>query len=205
MAEAEGVLANLAGLLQRARRGESSALGRLLDRHVPYLRLLTDRYLKGGLRARVGSSDIVQQTCLSVHKRIRDFNSDDPEKFLAWLREIHLQNVKNVLRDHLQAEKRTLDREEALAATLIVKDPSPVIEPSQRLLQSELSVELAKALDTLSEPQREAIRLRFLEGLLLKDVATQMQRSEPTIVGLIHRGLVKLKDVLPAHAIDSLR
>lgn len=195
--------ARLGELLRRARKGEKSALGRLLETHVPYLRLLSERYLTGGLGARVGSSDIVQETCLSVHKRIRDFDSDDPEKFLAWLREIHLQNVKNVLRDHLRTGKRALTREDAMAATLIVEDPSPQVQPSQRLLLTERSVQLAQALEQLSEPQREAIRLRFLEGLLLREVAARMQCAEPSVVGLIHRGLLRLKDVLPNHSPEA--
>lgn len=185
-------------LLRQARAGDAAALGQLMERHRPYLKLLSVRYLVGALQARVDSSDIVQQTCLSVHKRIQDFDTDDPAKFLAWLREIHLQNVKNALREHIGTDKRSLTREESMAATLVLEDRWTTTSPSQRLMDQETSVQLAIAMEGLSGPQREAIRLRFLEGMTLKETAQWMDRSEPTVVGLIHRALVRLKEVLPA-------
>jgi RNA polymerase sigma-70 factor, ECF subfamily len=190
-------------LIRRARLGDPAALGQLLEQRRPYLKLLSARYLAGGLQARVDSSDIVQQTCLSVHKRIQDFDTDDPVRFLAWLREIHLQNIKNVLREHVGTHKRTLTREEASVATMILEDRWTSSSPSQRLLDQESAVQLAVALESLSLPQREAIRLRFLEGLPLKETARCMERSEPTVVGLIHRGLVKLKELLQAEPADT--
>lgn len=190
-------------LLRRARKGDPDALGNLLEQHRPYLRLLSQRRLGPALNARLDASDIVQQTCLSIHKKIDAIKTDDPAVFLAWLREVHDQNIKNVLREHLGTAKRSLTREEVGAATMILEDRDQAPSPSRRLMDQEDAVRLAMALECLSEPQREAIRLRFLEGLRLTEVAAQMQRSEPTVVGLISRALLKLKAKLQAEVGDE--
>jgi RNA polymerase sigma-70 factor (ECF subfamily) len=102
---------HIATLVHRAREGDAEALGELLEKHRPYLRLLAERQLDPRLEARVDASDIVQQTCLSVHRAIREFTGDDPAQFLAWLRQIHERNIRNAFRDHIRLQKRSATRE----------------------------------------------------------------------------------------------
>ena len=84
--------------------------------------------------------------------------------------------------------KRSLTREEAGAATIILEDRETAPLLSRRMMDQEAAVQFAIALECLSDPQREAIRLRFLEGLrLTREVAARMERTEPTVVGLIYR------------------
>ena len=58
----------IAVLIPRAQAGDVSALGRLLDLHRDYLRGVAVQQLAPQLNGRIDGSDIVQQTCLSVHK-----------------------------------------------------------------------------------------------------------------------------------------
>ena len=60
-------------LLKRAKGGDRDALGNLLNRYRPYLRILALRYLDSGVRSRVDPSDVIQQTCLDIHRDIDGF------------------------------------------------------------------------------------------------------------------------------------
>src|SRR5580704_11057698 len=57
-------------LIERARVGDQAALGELLEKYRRYLWGLADKLLDDRAAARIDASDIVQQTCLSVHKHI---------------------------------------------------------------------------------------------------------------------------------------
>ena len=63
-------------LIRRARQGDEKALGQLLDGHRAYLKLLAQRAVGGRLEARVDSSDLVQQTCLSAFKNFQSFDGE---------------------------------------------------------------------------------------------------------------------------------
>jgi RNA polymerase sigma-70 factor (ECF subfamily) len=52
------------------------------------------------------------------------------------------------------------------------------------------------ALAELKDDYREAVRLRFLQGLEISEVATRMGRTEWSVHKLCSRGLKCLRDVL---------
>lgn len=180
--------------IRRARAGDAEALGVLLEEHRPYLKFLAQRILEGKLRARLDASDVVQRTCLSVHKAIQGFRGETPEEFLAWLRQIHEGNVLNLLREHL-AQKRDVQREGAIDPQQVESMLSDALQstPSQRALRDENAVRLTAAMEQLTAEQREAVRLRYLEGLAIKEIAELMERSEKAVGALILRGLSALR------------
>ena len=180
---------NAQELIARAKDGDQEALGQLLERHRPYLRVLA-------IRARVDTSDAVQLTCLSAVRRIENFQGSTPGEFAAWLKMLHEGNVKNLVRDHVGAQKRGTGREQRGGACDLELLDS-LTAPSHRAMNNEEAVVLAAAIETLTEDQATAIRLRFFDGLKLREIAKRMDRSEDSISQLIRRGLVRLKTVLP--------
>lgn len=184
-------------LVQQARMGDAAALGELLETHRPYLRLLAERQLDPRLDARVDASDIVQQTCLSVHRGIKEFVGSDPVQFLAWLRQIHERNIQNAFRDHVKSMKRSIAREQASQSEFGGEwAAARISSPSQRLMLGEDSVLLSTALESLTEDQRTAVRLKFLDGFSLAEISQQMNRSPDAIVSLVRRGLMQLRTIL---------
>jgi RNA polymerase sigma-70 factor (ECF subfamily) len=188
------VRADIEDLILRARDGDARALGELLERHRGYLKVLAQRVLGGRLQARLDASDVVQQTCLSVHKAIGHFRGETPAQFLAWLQQIHEGNLHNALREHL-AQRRGVGSEGGATADEIDSFIADATQstPSQRLLRDERTVELTAALEHLAGDQRDAVRLRYLEGLSLKEVGRAMQRSEKAAAALILRGVAALR------------
>jgi RNA polymerase sigma-70 factor (ECF subfamily) len=68
--------------------------------------------------------------------------------------------------------------------------------PSQRVLAGEQAVLLAQSLEELPADQREAVRLRFLEGCSLAEIAERLSRSREAAAGLLKRGLFQLRSRL---------
>ena len=186
-------------LIRRARIGDRQALGELLEQHRAYLRVIAQRHITGKIAARLDASDVIQQTCLSVFRNFEKFEGEREGEFVAWLRRIHELNIKNVLRDHVYAGKRMLGREQPIVDGVPLAENFPAADQStasQRAMRGERAVELARTLERLPPDQREAVRLRHLEGWPLVRIADQMGRSESATVGLIKRGMQKLREYL---------
>lgn len=185
-------------LLERGLNGEADALGQLLEFHRPYLNLLADRALQGDVRTRIGASDIVQQTCIAAIKGFRDLNANSPHQFLAWLRTVHQRQIIDCLRAHGVTAKRAVSKEQGNEDGLPIEDGIDPLasSPSQRLLAEEDTVMLARALEQLPNTQREAVRLKYLEGLTITEVAETMATTKFAVVGLLNRGLKKLRAIL---------
>ena len=52
---------------------------------------------------------------------------------------------------------------------------------------------LAKTLEGLPVGQRESLEMHYLQGLTLTEIAERMQRSKPSVAGLLQRGLAALR------------
>jgi RNA polymerase sigma-70 factor (ECF subfamily) len=63
-------------------------------------------------------------------------------------------------------------------------------------MRAEDAERLVRALAALPEDQREAVRLRHLEGWPLTAIAEKLDRSLAAAAGLIKRGMQTLRDAL---------
>lgn len=187
-------------LIPRARSGDSSALGELLDRHRDQLRLLADRDLSERLQRRVDASDVVQQTFLIAHRAFEQFRGETDPELIAWLRTILNQNVQEAVRRHIHAQHRSLQHEVSIQSagttSLPFDPPASDPTPSERVARSESTAELLAALDSLPPDQREAVRLKHLDGRSLAEIAAALSKTEAAVAGLLRRGIAALKQKL---------
>jgi RNA polymerase sigma-70 factor (ECF subfamily) len=141
--------------------------------------------------ARLDASDLVQQTCLSVHKQILEFEGCEPAQFVAWLRQVHERNIRNAVRDQLHTGRRAASREQLFTGA----DHAPAADtsPSLRAIRGEEAVRLARVLEQLPPDEREALRLRYLEGRSLAETAETMQITRDALVWLMKRGMKKIR------------
>ena len=136
---------------------------------------------------------MVQQTCLEAHRDFGGFRGEATPELLVWLRRILDNNVANLAHRHVVAEKRSVRRERSLDDTRGAGTPprarlrSNVTSPSQRAMRGESALLLAHALTRLPEEQREAVRLRHLEGLTLAQMAAWFERSDVAVASLLKR------------------
>jgi RNA polymerase sigma-70 factor (ECF subfamily) len=180
--------------------GDDSDRG--LERFRSYLLLLARVRLDPMVRAKVGASDVVQQTLLEAHRDFARFRGQTVGEQAAWLRQILARNLANVLRD-LRRDKRDVAREQPLQAAL--DESASRVEawlaaeqssPSQQAERHERAVRLAEALAALPESQREAIVLRHWQGCSLVEIGERLGCTTAGVTGLLHRGLRNLRKQL---------
>jgi RNA polymerase sigma-70 factor (ECF subfamily) len=163
------------------------------------LRLLAQRRLGPDVQARVDPSDVVQRAYLDVHRDWGAFRGCAEAELIAWLRRILENNAIEALQEHVVAKKRSTKKEKRLtgsadgARSLANMLEADLSSPSQRAMRGEAAVRLAQAIDTLPDDQREAIRLRYLEGWSLAEIARRFDRSDVAVAGLLKRGLRGLR------------
>jgi len=173
-----------------------------LERYRDYLLMLARLQLRQQLRNRLDPSDLVQQTLLDAHAKWNQFRGQNSAELAGWLRQILARNLIDASKRHGQA-KRDVARERSLedaletsslhlGSWLAAEEPSP----SQQAARHEQAVQLAAALASLPDSQREALVLQNWHGWSLAQIGRQMDRSPAAVAGLIKRGLKQLRESL---------
>jgi len=68
--------------------------------------------------------------------------------------------------------------------------------PSQSAANHEAVRQIETAMDGLKDEYRQALRLRYIDGLATAEVAVVMDRDEKAVQNLCHRGLQSLRERL---------
>jgi RNA polymerase sigma-70 factor (ECF subfamily) len=167
-----------------------------------YLRMIARIHVSPRLQAKMDASDIVQQAILQAHEARSSFRGTTEAEKLAWLRAI-LANVLAAAARRYGAKAREVGRERSLEAALDLSSSrlerlltAEQSSPSQRAVRGEELLRLAAALTALPEDQRRVVEMHHLKGLQVAEVAAQMGRTRPAVVGLLFRGLKKLRRLL---------
>jgi RNA polymerase sigma-70 factor (ECF subfamily) len=184
--------------------GEDQGDGKLPERCREYLCMLARLQLSPRLQSKLDASDVVQQTLLKAHEKMGQFRGHSDAELMAWLRQILANQLAETVRKY-GAEARDLARERSLEANL--ENSSARLEswlaavqssPSQRVMREEQLLHLAQALATLPEDQRQAVELHHLQGYPVAEVGAMMGRSRAAVVGLLFRGLKRMRQLLDA-------
>ncbi len=182
-----------------AARQHPDRLGVLLERYRNFLVREGRRQLGNQVATRLDADDLVQETFAKAVRSFPKFSGNSEAEFTAWLLRIHENNLRDQFRKHLQTEARAVDQE----ARLYDPDGSescqglePVADQStasQQVMRAHTEQQLVQALEALPDAQREAVRLRHLEGLSIEQIARRLGRSMSAAAGLIKRGLHGLR------------
>jgi len=173
-----------------------------LERYRPFLYLRALRQLGSRLRGKLDAADVVQETLLQAHEKLSQFRGRTQAELAAWLRTI-LDNTLAMAARQFQAGARDVARERSLQTGLgeatacrRARPAAAPPAPDEHALRQEQLLRLANALGKLPRDQRRAIELHHLEGQSLAEVADHMRRSKAAVVGLLFRGLRKLRRLL---------
>jgi RNA polymerase sigma-70 factor (ECF subfamily) len=99
-------------LIERARAGESQAQQALLRRHRKRLRRMIGVFLDPRISARVDPSDVLQEALTCAATRLPEYLEHRPIAFYPWLRQIVRNELINVHRLHVTAQRRAIGREQ---------------------------------------------------------------------------------------------
>jgi RNA polymerase sigma-70 factor (ECF subfamily) len=174
----------------------------LLERCRDYLCLLARLQLSPRLQGKLDASDVVQQTLLKAHEKRDQFRGNSDAELMGWVRQILANQLAEAARK-FGAEARDLNRERSLNSDL--EESSARLEswlaadqssPSQRVIREEQLLRLAQSLADLPPDQRRAVELHHLQGCPVAEVGRLMGRTQGAVVGLLFRGLKKLRHLL---------
>jgi RNA polymerase sigma-70 factor, ECF subfamily len=188
-------------LLAKAKAGDAGAVEQLLADHREPLRRVVGLRLDPALARRVDASDVVQDVLLEASRRLQDYLRDPKLPFHLWLRHLAKDRLIDAHRFHRQAQRRSLDREQAHAPAwsdassvqLIAQLLDPERTPGSAAVQQELERRLQEALGRMDEPDREVILMRHHEGLGNQEVAAALGLSEAAASMRYLRALRRLR------------
>jgi RNA polymerase sigma-70 factor (ECF subfamily) len=172
--------------------GEETLVNEILSGDVNSYALLVKRYQKPiyNLMLRMTGSeqdalDLTQETFVRAYEKLDKFHPSAP--FFPWLYTMGL----NLVRDFLRRAKRSPIESYESESSLSVE-----ISQDDRLADQIDAQEVLEGLQTLPVDYREALLLRFHEGLSVSEVAYALGLSLSAAKMRIHRGLLKLRQLL---------
>lgn len=172
-------------LLQRARGGDSQALGAVLDRYQQ--RLLDRIRLMMGAQARTTaeSTDFLQGTFLEVVRGFERFEVRDERAFLRWMTTIARNKIRSATRGR---------REQALSllSTGLMRLGDNGAVSGSNAIGPEPELRLVEALESLPPDLRSVLELHDLEGLSFEDVGRSLGSHEHAVRRLHAKALIEL-------------
>ncbi len=183
-------------LLRRAKTGDSAALGELLMRFGPRIRMELD--INPKWQSVLEVDDVLQVTYFEAFEQIGRFAGDVPA-FSRWLRRIAENNLKDAIH-WLHREKRpqpehrvTPSDDEDSLVWLCQRLTGGVESPSRHAVGNEVRQLLEAEISNLPSDYRDVLRWIYLEGKTVGEVAQRIGRTK----GAVH--------LLRIRAVDRLR
>lgn len=184
-----------------ARAGSTEAKGYLLESCRNYLLLVANQAVKEGLQAKVGASDLVQETFVEAQRIFDRFAGGTEEELLRWLKQILEHKIGNTLKQYLGIARRDISREidwqRVFGSGFFEGIPiANGTSPSGALRSQEERERFQQAIGSLPDDHREVIRLHVEQGLPFEEVGLKMNRSPAAVQRLFVRIVSRLKDLL---------
>lgn len=158
--------------------GDMEAFEALYGRH----RSRVFGFLLGRLKDRSEAEDVFQAVFVKLHRKRHQYKPEIP--FLPWLFTL----ARNTLIDHVR--KRGAEGKHVTVSEAAIENyPAAVSDTSP------IAAGVAE-LSNLNEKQREALELRFNQGLTFAEIAEQMQTSADNSRQLVSRAIRKLRSLM---------
>jgi RNA polymerase sigma-70 factor (ECF subfamily) len=179
-----------AALIKRMALGDESAVGPLYDRYGQVLYALAYRIV--ALQA--DAEEVVAEAFAQAWREAGKFEAGRGSVG-AWLATIARSRALDLVRARSRRIRITdtaaqSEPDGSLGMSRSQPDPATQAETAERRRQ------VAAALGTLADPQRQAIELAYFEGLSHSEIAERLQEPLGTIKTRVRLGMQKLRDVL---------
>jgi RNA polymerase sigma-70 factor, ECF subfamily len=153
------VTSELAGVLARAKAGDTEAWGTLYRDFSPAI----FRFCRRALPTREDAEDATMEIFAKVGTRLSQYDSSRP--FSAWLYKVAANHCWDALRRRRsRQDKETEDLE---SVPLAHPDPNQL----ERLIEARTSQEVRRALETLGPRARMALVLRYYSDMSYEEIA----------------------------------
>lgn len=173
-----------AELVARTRAGDPEAFGALVARYYD----ACWRFAYHMLGERADAEDVVQDTLLRAYLAIGRY--DERDHFRGWLFRILTNQCRNALTSRGRRIRRFIQDEAALERAPAAKQAAASLE----------DVVLLRALAQLDPQQREALLLKYAEGLEYAEMSAMTGAGESALKMRVKRGSERLRALLGDHA-----
>lgn len=171
----------VATLVERCRRGDGLAWEALVRRLQSRVYGLAYHYMRNSEEAR----DVAQDIFIRIYQRLHTFEGG--EIFLPWM----LCLARNVCIDALRRRKaRPAATGGTIDETVEIAASSPTPEESSSALSSRRL--LYRALDKMSESDREILLLKEIQGLKVEEVSNLLGIPTGTVKSRCNRARIEL-------------
>lgn len=187
-------------LIQRVQAGCPDSREALFALLRDYFKHLAQRHHNQQLKAKLGVSDIVQQSMIRAVESFETFEGRSEGELRSWLKTLLINEIRQSVRNWSR-QRRDVTRETCLPGDgmendWLVSDPNPT--PQSLSIRQEQVGQLRSAIDRLPQVDRQVIRLRGFDRLSFEEVGRQMNRSPTAAAKLWYRAIVKLQRDLQA-------
>lgn len=164
-------------LIERAKRGEADAIGRLYERHSSRIYAIVRRLAGDDAQA----EDFAQEAWLRVFRALPTFRGDS--RFTTWL---HRVAVNSALHGRRSGQRRRR----------LIDDGVSVPESAARSEQPLLRLELERAIDKLPRGMRQVLVLHDIEGYKHEEIAELLGVNTGTCKSQLFKARAKLREIL---------
>ena len=171
-------------LLARVALGDEYAFAVLYDQMSPRIYGLVRRVLRDPHQ----SEEVAQEVFLEVWKLSTRFNASRGSGTSWMLTIAHRRAV-----DRVRSAQASADRDLRVAAASTTPAYDHVAEEIEDLLDREI---VTRALDSLTDVQREAVQLAYFGGYTHREVAELLGLPIGTVKTRVRDGLIRLRDVM---------
>jgi RNA polymerase sigma-70 factor (ECF subfamily) len=182
-------------ILERAKSGDRSATRLLLERALPSLKRFSHRRIPSYARGTEDTEDLVQNAVLQTLKRIDTFEHRTVGALQAFLREVVMNRVRDIVR-RVQRRGVPIEPAEDLTDT----EPSPL----ERAIMNQQMDRFVEALQRLRPADRQAIIWRIELGYSYEEIANRLGKpSVPAARMAVSRALQRLAKELGISESDA--
>lgn len=162
-------------ILQAAIQGNASALERLLAENYRRLAAHLKPRLPADLQESITVEDVLQEAFVEVFQRIDRFEPRGEDPFYKWVAKIADHKLVDLARAARTAKRgggrRAVDPERSQVIGLLEQYAVSTRTPSRSVAVHEAAAAVHAGLAQLPDDYREALRLRYIEGLTVAEAA----------------------------------
>lgn len=193
-----------ADAVRRAISGDEVALTLLLTTHRRAVRDYVAGRIPSNLRGGIDADDLVQDAYAEVFRHIGDFVPQGADSFGRWVRTIALRKLRDAIKirgagkhggEKVQVHAISPGIGESMVLLLDIMS-SDEKSPSRCAAGAEAVSAVREALALLPDDYQHAVSLVYLQGLSVKDAATNMNRTERAVHNLCHKAKSRLRELL---------
>jgi RNA polymerase sigma factor (sigma-70 family) len=177
------------GLVLRAQRGDTQAIGDLIERHSPL-----GRRIAGKMVADAEAADIAQDAAVEVVRSIGRLR--DPDRFSSWYYGIVLNLCRSYLRSRAKAHENSLDLLQGGTQFEAIDFASTEPDPADAAIEVEIRDMVLGAVRELPDSLRAPTLLHYFESLTLREIAAALGISVANVKVRLHRARGQLRALL---------